>query len=331
MCFSPCGTRVYAGETSGNIFAWEYPILSSITPALASSTTDIDSTPVVEENEVDTVENGTKTGSVTPALSGDGRGGSPIREETEEGGGEGEKVVDDEGNVLENSSQQDQIIKEDASQEKEDIEMEVDDSKQTAEEVAVGDEATVAEAVAEAVVEAVAEAVAETAAETTEALVEVTDVDMTERGSTVEDPSVSATEEKTVEPVSETLPNPIAALATEGEPSSQQQAEAPVETAAIDVDGDSKMEDGSASMEDASAVGTEAVDGSAAKKSTTKSTEQTNDSAVTAEETPATENKPIEATKPKEPEVPAKMLKYLFQVGCHSGCANCLEISPNGK
>lgn len=38
-----------------------------------------------------------------------------------------------------------------------------------------------------------------------------------------------------------------------------------------------------------------------------------------------------EPVKPKTPEIPATMLKYLVQVGCHSGCANCLEMSPDGR
>ncbi len=312
MCFSPCGTRVYAGETSGNVFAWEYPILSLLpTTPLDSTTMQVDSAPVVEETEGDTLESGTKTGSVTPALSGDGRGGSPVREEREEGDGNAEKVVDDEGKEVENLIEHDEVDKGDTDA------MEVEESKQTSQEASAG-EATI---------------ITSSVEETLEVTVNG-DVDMTDAETAVEESPMLATEAAGAEPTAETSSTDVAKPPT-GEATSPAAEEAvPAEVTATDVDGDAKMEDAPATedAEEKSAVGPEAVNGLAtASGLATKSAEQKDGSAAVIEEKEVTASKPVEPIKPKEPEIPAKMLKYLFQVGCHSGCANCLEIAPNGK
>jgi hypothetical protein len=71
-----------------------------------------------------------------------------------------------------------------------------------------------------------------------------------------------------------------------------------------------------------------------APKGEAEDTKMTEDKPAPDPSAPAEPSKPTapaEPSKPKVPEIQAKMLKYLFQVGCHSGCANCLEIAPNGR
>ena len=335
LCFSPCGTRVFAGETSGNIFAWEYPILP---PAeIGTHRTDVPEETGPDESAEDgkDIPTAQPSGTVTPARSGDGRNGSPEREEREQEDGE---MLGEEGNaekmdeVNAEPSTADTIanLDDDAvkggdagAMQLDDVDPEMEDAKQE-----IAEEST-----ADPAVNGLEEKESSSPGLTADG-----DVNMGESSKeatssnqpTNEQEKRAVAGETALEPEATSAPNEQENLSKEG----------------VDAEGDAEMAD--ALIEGAVQSPAE-PDSKAASRPEGLTTEQivtappsseehkpaapqegTADAKMAEDKPAAVATAPVEPSKPKVPEIQAKMLKYLFQVGCHSGCGTRWKLRQTG-